>query len=69
MDIQQQQKQSSQVMSLDKDGTHLHCKGRPVALPVGDAKSESLSTHHLPKAGDTPVTTAAGQKDAIEDGF
>lgn len=26
-------------------------EGRPVALPLGDAKSESLSTHRLPRDG------------------
>ena len=37
-------------------------KGRPVALPLGDAKSESLSTHHLPKAGTSVKPPLLGRR-------
>ena len=37
-------------------------KGRPVALPLGDAKSESLSTHHLPRAGTSMKPPLLGRR-------
>ncbi|KAI4552554.1 hypothetical protein MJT46_017205 [Ovis ammon polii x Ovis aries] len=64
MDIQQQQKQSCQVMSLDKDGTHLHCKRQACSSPTGRCQVRVPEHSPFAQGWDFREATAAGQKDA-----
>lgn len=69
MDIQQQQEQSSRVMSLDKDGTHLHRKGQACSSPTGRCQVRVPEYSPFAQGWDFHEATTAGQKDAGEDGF
>lgn len=64
MDIQQQQEQSSRVMSLDKDGTHLHRKGQACSSPTGRCQVRVPEYSPFAQGWDFHEATTAGQKDA-----
>ncbi|XP_025151635.2 butyrophilin subfamily 1 member A1-like isoform X1 [Bubalus bubalis] len=64
MDIQQQQEQSSRVMSLDKDGTHLHRKGQACSSPTGRCQVRVPEYSPFAQGWDFREATTAGQKDA-----
>lgn len=69
MDIQQPQEQSSPVMSSDKDGTHLHYEGQACSSPAGRCQVRAPEYSPFARGWDFYEATAAGRRDAGEDGL
>ncbi|CAI9168759.1 unnamed protein product [Rangifer tarandus platyrhynchus] len=63
-DVQQQQEQSSRVMSSDKDGTHLHHGGQACSSPAGRCQVRVPEHSSFAQGWDFCEATAAGRRDA-----